>query len=75
MPLISPDVSGTAFPMLQYFDGVREIRTGVMRMGAGLQSDSINKLNSTATGASPDGIVCPRSSGTYCTYLCRDWPA
>lgn len=52
MPLISPDVSGTAFPMLQYFDGVREIRTGVMRMGAGLQSDSINKLNSTATGAS-----------------------
>lgn len=52
MPIISPDVSGTAFPMLQYFDGVREIRTGVMRMGAGLQSDSINKLNSTATGAS-----------------------
>jgi hypothetical protein len=37
--------------MLQYFDGVREVRTGIMRMGAGLQSDSINKLNSTATGA------------------------
>ncbi len=52
MPLIAPDVSGTAFPMLQYFDGVREVRTGVMRMGAGLQSDSLNNLNSTATGAS-----------------------
>lgn len=51
MPLVPPDVSGNAFPMLQYWDGVREVRTGVMRMGAGLQSDSINKLNSTATGA------------------------
>ena len=52
MPLISPDVSGTAFPMLQYWDGVREVRTGVMRMGAGLQTNDLNKLNSTATGAS-----------------------
>lgn len=51
MPLIPPAIAGQVFPALEYMDGVREVRTGVMRMGAGLQTDSINKMNSTATGA------------------------
>ena len=51
MPLVPPALAGQAFPALEYMDGIREIRTGVMRMGAGLHTDSLNKLNSTATGA------------------------
>lgn len=47
MPMVPPDVSGSAFPMLEYWDGVRETRTGVTRYNQGLDANSLNK---TATG-------------------------
>jgi len=47
MPLISPDVSGVAYPMIEYMDGVKENRTGVTRYNQGLDANSLNK---TATG-------------------------
>lgn len=49
MPMVPPDVSGSAFPMLEYFDGVRETRTGITRYNQGLDANSLNK---TATGVS-----------------------
>ena len=47
MPLVAPDVSGSAFGMLEYFDSVRESRTGITRYNQGLDANSLNK---TATG-------------------------
>lgn len=47
MPLVSPDLSGTAYQMLEYQDSVRETRTGVTRYNQGLDANSLNK---TATG-------------------------
>ena len=48
-PLVPPDVSGSAFPMLEYFDSVRETRTGITRYNQGLDANTLNK---TATGVS-----------------------
>jgi hypothetical protein len=45
--LVPSDVSGNAFPMLEYFDAVRETRTGITRYNQGLDANSLNK---TATG-------------------------
>lgn len=47
MPLITPDVSSVAYPMIEYMDGVKENRTGVTRYNQGLDANSLNK---TATG-------------------------
>lgn len=49
MPMVPPDVSGSAFPMLEYFDSVRETRTGITRYNQGLDANTLNK---TATGVS-----------------------
>lgn len=46
-PLVSPDVSGAAYPMTQYMDSVRENRTGITKYNQGMDADSLNK---TATG-------------------------
>lgn len=47
VPMVPPDVSGSAFGMLEYFDTVRETRTGITRYNQGLDANSLNK---TATG-------------------------
>lgn len=47
MPLVTPDVSSIAYPMLEYVDAMKENRTGVTRYNQGLDANSLNK---TATG-------------------------
>ncbi|HSQ91906.1 MAG TPA: hypothetical protein VLM19_07010, partial [Nitrospiraceae bacterium] len=42
-PLAVPFVAGESFPMLEYWDGVKENRTGVTRYNQGLDADSLNK--------------------------------
>jgi hypothetical protein len=49
MPLITPDVSGTAFPMMEYMDGIKENRTGITKYNQGIDANSLNK---TASGIS-----------------------
>jgi hypothetical protein len=48
MPLVTPDVSGIGYPMLEYMDSVKEKRTGVNNQMAGINPDV---LNTTATQA------------------------
>ena len=45
----TPSIAGDIFPLIQYFDSVREWRTGVSRQGQGLDADALN--NQTATAA------------------------
>jgi hypothetical protein len=46
-PIVNQPISQQAFPLLEYLDTVREVRTGVTKYNQGLDSDSLNK---TATG-------------------------
>ena len=48
-PIQAQPISQQAFPLLEYLDTVREVRTGVTKYNQGLDSDSLNK---TATGIS-----------------------
>lgn len=48
-PLQNERLNGDTFKMLEYYDSVRETRTGVTRYNQGLDADSLNK---TATGIS-----------------------
>lgn len=51
VPVVTPDVSGSAFQMMAYADSVRESRTGVQRFATGPGADSINDAyTNTATG-------------------------
>lgn len=47
VPFVTPFVAKESFPMLEYWDSVKENRTGVTRYNQGLDADSLNK---TATG-------------------------
>jgi hypothetical protein len=47
-PIITQPLGDVVLPMLEYFDNVREVRTGVARYNQGLNQDA---LHSTATGA------------------------
>lgn len=47
MPLVTQSLGQYAYPLLEYLDAVREVRTGVTRYNQGLDADSLNK---TATG-------------------------
>lgn len=49
MPLITPDVSGIAYPMMEYMDTVKENRTGVTKYNQGLDANSLNKTASGIT--------------------------
>lgn len=49
MPIVTPDVSQMAYPMLSYMDSIKENRTGVTKYNQGMDADSLNK---TATGIS-----------------------
>jgi hypothetical protein len=42
-PLETPFVAKESFPMLEYWDTVKETRTGVTRYNQGLDADSLNK--------------------------------
>ena len=46
-PIVNQPISQQAFPLLEYLDTVREVRTGVTKYNQGLDSESLNK---TATG-------------------------
>ena len=46
-PIVNQPISQQAFPLLEYLDTVREVRTGVTKYNQGLDSNSLNK---TATG-------------------------
>ena len=46
-PIQAQPISQQAFPLLEYLDQVREVRTGVTKYNQGLDSESLNK---TATG-------------------------
>ena len=37
-------ISQQAFPLLEYLDQVKEVRTGVTKYNQGLDSESLNKL-------------------------------
>lgn len=45
--IVTPFVAQQSFPMLEYFDQQREMRTGVLRYNQGLDPDALNK---TASG-------------------------
>jgi hypothetical protein len=47
VPVQTASIGATAYPLLEYVDTVRETRTGVTRLGQGLDPDA---LNSTARG-------------------------
>lgn len=47
MPVVTQPLGQFAFPLLEYWDGIREMRTGVTRLNQGLDPESLNK---TATG-------------------------
>jgi hypothetical protein len=49
--LETQDVSGSGFQMLDYWDRIREQRTGIRRFAGSGQADSLNPYNKTATGA------------------------
>lgn len=47
MPLVTPDLSGSALQMMEFVDQMSEARTGVTRNAQGMDPDALNK---TATG-------------------------
>ena len=47
VPLVTPSIGNHIYPALEYIDTVRETRTGINRLGQGLDPDA---LNSTASG-------------------------
>lgn len=42
-PIVTPFVAKESFPMLEYWESVKENRTGVTRYNQGLDADSLNK--------------------------------
>ena len=42
-PIVTPPLGNWAYPLLEYWDGVREGRTGVTRLNQGLDPDALNK--------------------------------
>jgi hypothetical protein len=47
LPIMTPSIGNHAYPLLEYVDTIRETRTGINRLGQGLDPDA---LNSTASG-------------------------
>jgi hypothetical protein len=47
LPIVTAPIGNHAYPLLEYVDTVRETRTGINRLGQGLDPDA---LNSTASG-------------------------
>lgn len=51
IPIATATIAQHAFPLIEYIDGQREVRTGVQRYAAGPDANTLNPFNSTATGA------------------------
>ncbi len=45
---VVPDITGSVYPALQYFDTVREWRTGVSAQGQGLDANALQNQSATA---------------------------
>lgn len=43
-----PDITGSVYPALEYFDHLREWRTGVTRQGQGIDADALQNQSATA---------------------------
>lgn len=50
-PFVTPNVSSAAFPMLEYMDGLKEARTGISKVSAGLDPNALSNTSATATNA------------------------
>jgi hypothetical protein len=50
-PIVTAPIGGQLFPVLEYMDTVREVRTGVNRNAVGPDANSLNPYSNTATGA------------------------
>jgi hypothetical protein len=51
VPIPTVPIGGQLFPVLEYMDTTREIRTGVNRNAVGPDANSLNPYSNTATGA------------------------
>jgi hypothetical protein len=45
---VVPSIAGAAFPVMEYMDMTREIRTGVTRQGQGINADALQNQSATA---------------------------
>jgi hypothetical protein len=50
-PIVTAPIGNQLFPVLEYMDTVREVRTGVNRNAVGPDANSLNPYSNTATGA------------------------
>ena len=50
-PFVTPNVSDSAFPMLQYMDDIKESRTGITKASAGLDPSALANGTATAVNA------------------------
>lgn len=51
LPIPTVPIGGQIFPVLEYMDTAREVRTGVSRMAVGPDPNTLNPYSTTATGA------------------------
>lgn len=51
VPLVTPDVSGSAYQALTYMDQIKESRTGMNRVSQGLDPDTLQNMTATASSA------------------------
>lgn len=51
LPIPTVPIGGQIFPVLEYMDAAREVRTGVNRMAVGPDPNTLNPYSTTATGA------------------------
>lgn len=45
---VVPDITGSVYPALEYFDSTREWKTGVTRQGQGIDADALQNQSATA---------------------------
>ncbi|HEX2113492.1 MAG TPA: hypothetical protein VHM01_03725, partial [Alphaproteobacteria bacterium] len=51
LPIPTNPIGGHIFPVLEYMDTTREVRTGVTRLAVGPDPNTLNPYSTTATGA------------------------
>jgi hypothetical protein len=51
LPIPTNPIGGHIFPVLEYMDTAREVRTGINRMAVGPDANALNPYSMTATGA------------------------
>jgi len=74
IPLQVPSVTGQAFPMFEYLDGVAAKRTGVTDASSGLDPDILSNVTAThLLGKYQDKAKIIRMRGKYVQYDPRTW--